>query len=219
MVCLPNVYIGYDSSQDIASQVCEYSIKQNNLNAKVNLIKQKDIPEYNRDIDPLSTTEFTFTRFLVPFLTGYKGWAVFCDCDFLWKCDIADLFDLADDSKAVMVVKHDYTPNSLIKMNNKPQHIYPRKNWSSMILWNCSHPSNAILTPKLINKAEAGYLHQFRWLKDEEIGELDKTWNWLVGYYSNDTPKAIHYTDGGPWLDISSEYSNDWLNLKKAGNF
>jgi hypothetical protein len=152
-------------------------------------------------------------------LAGYKGWAVFCDCDFLWKCDIARLFDLADDSKAVMVVKHDYTPSSSIKMNNKPQHAYPRKNWSSMILWNCSHPANAILAPELINKVEAGYLHQFKWLKEEEIGELDKTWNWLVGYYINGTPKAIHYTDGGPWLGILGEYSDDWLNLKKDGNF
>jgi lipopolysaccharide biosynthesis glycosyltransferase len=216
---LPTVFIGYDSSQHVASQVCEHSIKKYNQHANVQLLDFKKIKEYTRPRDPLASTEFTFTRFLVPYLTGYQGWAVFCDCDFLWRCDVTGLFDLKDNSKAVMVVKHNYTPKSNIKMNNKIQSVYPRKNWSSMILWNCSHPANCVLTPDLVNTASADYLHQFKWLSDDHIGELDRTWNWLAGYYHNDRPKAIHYTDGGPWLGIIDEYSNDWLTAKDEGNF
>ena len=215
----PNVYIGYDSSVDVVARVCRYSIQKHNQTANVHLIDRSKIPEYTRPNDPLASTEFTFTRFLVPYLTGYKGWAIFCDCDFLWKCDIAELFELRDESKAVMVVKHKYTPSSNIKMIDKVQTVYPRKNWSSMILWNCEHPANRILTPDLINTASADYLHQFKWLPDDQIGELDKTWNWLVGYYHDDTPKAVHYTDGGPWLGISSEYSLDWISERDQGKF
>jgi lipopolysaccharide biosynthesis glycosyltransferase len=214
-----NVYIGYDKSADIAARVCEYSIKKYNQNVKVHFINSRLIPEYTRSLDPLSSTEFTFTRFLVPYLANYKGWAVFCDCDFLWNCDIAELFELADNSKAVIVVKHNYTPKSSIKMNDKPQTIYPKKNWSSMILWNCEHPSNTILTPELVNTASADYLHQFKWLSEHEVGGLDKTWNWLVGYYYNDIPKAIHYTDGGPWLGIVNDYAANWISVKNEGKF
>jgi hypothetical protein len=112
-----------------------------------------------------------------------------------------------------MVVKHHYTPKSAVKMNDKVQTTYPKKNWSSLVLWNCEHPANKILTPALVNTASSAYLHQFKWLKDSDIGELDKTWNWLAGYYTGETPKAIHYTDGGPWLGIAGEHSEEWLEF------
>lgn len=215
----PTVYIGYDSSVDIAARVCEYSIQSRSQTARIHLIDRSKITEYTRPNDPLATTEFTFTRFLVPYLTDYKGWAVFCDCDFLWTCDIAELFQLTDESKAVMVVKHDYVPKSAVKMIDKPQSFYARKNWSSMILWNCKHPANSVLTPELINTVSADYLHQFKWLTNDQIGELDKTWNWLAGYYQGDSPKAIHYTDGGPWINVLDSYSAEWLAEKNKANF
>jgi lipopolysaccharide biosynthesis glycosyltransferase len=137
------VFVGYDIREDIAYQVCEHSIYKHQSNAEVLALKQRELRDsgiYTRSIDPLSSTEFTFTRFLVPYLADYKGWAVFVDCDVVFVDDIKKLFDQADDQYAVMVVKHDYTPKEGVKMDGCKQLPYPRKNWSSMILWNCSHP-------------------------------------------------------------------------------
>lgn len=203
------IFVGYDIREDIAYQVCEYSIKKHNKNAEVFALKQKDLREagiYKRQIDPLSSTEFTFTRFLVPYLTDYKGWAMFVDCDFVFIDDVKKLFDLADDNYAVMVVKHDYTPKEGLKMDGCKQLPYPRKNWSSSILWNCAHTSNQLLTPDIVNSQTGQFLHRFQWLKDDEIGSLKPEWNWLAGWYNEPEdghPSAIHYTEGGPWF---SEY-------------
>ena len=212
------IFVGYDTREDITYQVCEHSIKQHQPNAEVLPLKMKELREaglYTRPIDPLSTTEFTFSRFLIPYMTNYKGWAVFCDCDFVWTVDAAELFAQADDRYAVMVVKHDYTPAPGVKMDNQKQMPYPRKNWSSMILWNCAHPANRAVTPELVNKETGQYLHRFSWLKDEEIGSVDHSWNWLVGWYKetkDGEPKVLHYTEGGPWFKEyrDCEYSNVW---------
>ena len=203
------IFVGYDIREDIAYQVCEYSILKHQPAAQVIPLKQKELREsglYTRTIDPLSSTEFTFTRFLVPYLADYKGWAVFIDCDFVVVEDVKTLFDQADDRYAVMVVKHDYTPKEDFKMDGCRQLPYPRKNWSSAILWNCGHPSNRQITPDVVNSQTGQYLHRFQWLADTEIGELAPDWNWLVGWYQeprHGIPKAIHYTEGGPWF---SEY-------------
>lgn len=200
------VFVGYDIREDIAYQVCEYSIKKYQPFAEVIPLKQKELREsgiYTRAIDPLSSTEFTFTRFLVPYLSDYKGWAVFIDCDFVFVDDVKNLFAKADDKYAVMVVKHDYTPKEGLKMDGCKQLPYPRKNWSSTILWNCAHPSNKQITPDIVNSQTGQYLHRFQWLDDSEIGELAPDWNWLAGWYqepADGTPKAIHYTEGGPWF-------------------
>jgi lipopolysaccharide biosynthesis glycosyltransferase len=176
---------------------------------------------YTREVDTLSSTEFTFTRFLVPYLAGYQGWAVFVDCDFVFVDDVKKLFDQADDRYAVMVVKHDYTPKEGIKMDGCKQLPYPRKNWSSMILWNCGHASNQQVTPDLVNSQTGQYLHRFQWLNDAEIGNLDPEWNWLAGWYrepQDGTPKAIHYTEGGPWFKEyrQCEYHEVWKqNLRE----
>ena len=144
------VYVGWDSREDISYQVCEHSIKRRDSEAKVIPLKQNEMRQqgiYTRDIDKLATTEFTFTRFFVPYLNNFKGWAVFCDCDFLWKIPTKELEQYCDDSKAVVCVQHDYTPeDGSIKMDNQLQTAYPRKNWSSMVLWNCGHPKNKIST-------------------------------------------------------------------------
>jgi lipopolysaccharide biosynthesis glycosyltransferase len=200
------VFVGYDVREDIAYQVCEYSLKKYNSLVEVIPLKQKELREagtYTRAIDPLSSTEFTFTRFLVPYLADYKGWAVFVDCDFVFVDDVAKLFDKADDRYAVMVVKHDYNPKEDFKMDGCKQLPYPRKNWSSTILWNCGHPANSGITPDIVNSQTGQYLHRFQWLKDDEIGSLGPEWNWLAGWYNepqDGQPKAIHFTEGGPWF-------------------
>lgn len=212
-----NVYVGYDTRLDTVYNVCEHSIRRNS-NVNVIPLIQSELRHnnlYYRGIDKLASTEFTITRFLVPTLNQFKGWALFCDCDFLFTIDVNEVFDLAEDKYAVMVVKHNYTPKTNIKMDNKHNHSILRKNWSSFILYNCEHHSNKKLDTTLVNTAAPEYLHRFMWLDDEYIGELDHTYNWLVGYY-NETldikPKILHYTDGGPWFDNYSnvEYHDMW---------
>ena len=201
------VFVGWDSREDIAYQVCKHSILSKQPNAEVIPLKQNELREqglYWRDVDKLASTEFTFTRFLIPELAYYQGWALFMDCDMILTTDIKELFDQADDKYAVMCVQHDYTPREGVKMDGQQQTVYPRKNWSSVMLVNCAHPSNAVLHKELVNDPEitGAYLHRFSWLKDEEIGELDHTWNYLVGVYDDiDVPNLIHYTEGGPWFE------------------
>jgi len=216
------VFVGYDSREQIAYDVCEYSILKYNRNARVIPLKQDELREqklYWRDNDPLSSTEFTFTRFLVPHLCDYKGWALFVDCDFLFQINIEEIFALADDRYAAMVVKHDYNPPEGIKMDGQKQLAYPRKNWSSMILWNCGHPNNQKLTTDLVNKETGQFLHRFSWLKDDMIGELNCQYNWLVNHYhepKDGKPKLIHYTEGGPWFENYQhcEYGYHWERMR-----
>ena len=201
------VFIGYDPREDIAYQVCKHSILRRQPEADVQPLIQKDLRDagwYTRPVDKLASTEFTFTRFLVPELTNFDGWALFMDCDMILTTDIKELFDQADDQYAVMCVKHDYKVKEGIKMDGQKQTVYPRKNWSSVMLFNCGHPSNRAVTKDLVNdpKITGAYLHRFSWLEDEEIGELDHTWNYLVGVYDDiEMPKLIHYTEGGPWFE------------------
>ncbi len=213
-------FIGYDSKEDIAYRVCKYSLKKRS-SLKTNIISLK-LDElvaknyYYRLIDPLASTQFTYSRFLVPALMNFKGWALFCDCDFIFLSDVADLIKNVDESKAVYCVQHDYTPKEKHKMDGKKQTIYPRKNWSSFILFNCSHPSNKKLTVDLVNQETGAFLHQFKWLKDQEIGSLDERWNWLEGWtsnHNNNQPFAVHFTRGGPWFSEwqDVEYAKEWI--------
>jgi len=217
------VFIGWDSREDIAYQVCKHSIHKISPSADIVPLVQEDLRTvglYTRDVDPLSSTEFTFTRFLIPTIMNYKGWALFCDCDIVFLDDIQKLFDQVDNQYAIMCVKHDYEVKEGIKMDGKVQHVYPRKNWSSVMLINCGHPSNALLTKELVNTETGKYLHRFSWLEDHEIGEISHEWNWLVGVYDepqDGNPKAIHYTDGGPWFDNykDCEYADKWNDILK----
>ena len=214
------VFVGYDTREDIAYQVCKHSIESKQSDASVRPLKQQELRDagwYTRGIDKLASTEFTFTRFLIPELCNFKGWALFMDCDMILKTDIKELFDQADDQYAVMCVQHDYSPSATTKMDGQQQTVYPRKNWSSVMLFNCGHKSNQILTQDLVNNPEitGAYLHRFSWLKDKEVGELSPEWNWLVGHYKepkDGTPKLIHYTEGGPWFENyrNCEYHQDW---------
>ncbi len=214
-----NVFVGYDTREDIAYQVCEFSIKRFNANVAITPLVQHELRQkkiYWREIDKLASTEFTFTRFLVPHLMNFKGWALFIDCDIVFLEDVNNLFSLADDRYAVMCVKHEFNPKPGLKMDGQVQTVYPRKNWSSVVLWNCAHPSNEKVTVDSVNNPnfDGAYFHRFSWLKDEEIGELPCDWNWLVGWYKKDdgVPRAIHYTEGGPWFKNyrNCEFNQDW---------
>lgn len=144
-------------------------------------------------------TEFAISRFCVPFLQT-SGWALFVDCDVLCLADIGELFALADDRYAVMVVKHDHQPTEATKMDGQVQTGYPRKNWSSVVLWNCAHEGHFRLTKERLNRWPGRDLHAFKWLEDEQIGALPEAWNHLVGI-SQGEANMLHYTNGGPFLE------------------
>lgn len=222
-----NVFIGFDPVESIAWHTMAHSIFTRSSRPvaliPVNLTNLKNI--YTRERDPKQSNEFSFTRFLVPYLNDYDGYAIFFDCDMMLRTDINEIFDAVtrDPGKAVYVVKHDYEPKNEIKFLNTIQYKYPRKNWSSVILWDCSHPSNKSVTPEYVNSASAMELHRFLWLKDDEIGELDIRWNWLVGEYTsppNDV-KNIHWTVGGPYFEEyrNVDFSQEWLSESAAMNF
>ena len=214
------VFVGYDPREDIAYQVCKHSIARRNKEVLVRPLVQKQLREagwYTRPIYPLSSTEFTFTRFLIPELCDYKGWALFMDCDMILLTDIQELFDQADEKYAVMCVHHDYTPREGFKMDGQKQSIYPRKNWSSVMLFNCGHPSNKQINSSVVNNTEitGKYLHRFSWLQDSEIGQLSHEWNWLTDWYKepeDGKPKLLHYTEGGPWFENyrDCDYHKEW---------
>ena len=217
-----SVFIGYDSREGEAYEVCKKSLSP--YGVTIRALNQNDLRSrgiYSRPADPLASTEFTYTRFLVPYLTGYKGWSMFVDCDFVFLSDPTELLKNISTDKAVYVAQHaDYVPRTISKMDGKPQSAYPRKNWSSLILWNCSHPKCQQLTPEVINSQTPAYLHRFEWLNDEEIGSIPIEWNWLVGYYKETDkfkPKALHFTDGGPWFENyqNCEYSEVYNRFKQ----
>jgi len=216
-----NFFIGYDSKEDIAYRVCKQSLlKHSSIKVDVKALKLYELISknfYKRTVDPLASTEFTYSRFLVPSLMKFDGWAIFCDCDFLFFEDIAKIFKNISEEKAIYCVKHEYKPTERHKMDGKQQTIYPRKNWSSFIIFNCSHPSNKKLDVDLVNKESGSFLHQFKWLQDSEIGALDERWNWLEGWTSKsnaEKPYAVHFTRGGPWFDEwkDVEFCNEWIN-------
>ena len=160
---------------------------------------------------PMST-EFAISRFLTPTLAE-TGWALFVDSDVLVRRDIHELFDLADSKKAVMCVKHAHEPPEHQKMNAQEQLRYARKNWSSVVLYNCDHPANKRLTVEMVNTLPGRDLHRFVWLEDSEIGELSIEWNWLVGYSNPKiAPKLAHFTNGVPLIPgyENVSYADEW---------
>ncbi len=218
------VFVGWDSREPIAYDVCKYSIERHaSAPVDVRPIKLQELVEhglYKRSIDPLASTEFTYSRFLTPHLAGFDGWALFVDCDFLYTGDLAELWALRDETMAVMCVQHDYQPTETTKMDGKAQTVYPRKNWSSMMLLNCGHPSTRKLTVEAVNTESPAYLHRMHWAEDAEIGAVDKTWNFLEGWYekTETPPKAIHYTRGGPWFENwrDVDYGDLWIAERDA---
>lgn len=196
------VFVGYDSRETVAYHVLCHSILER-ASIPVSFIplkKEMLRADFSRPDNVLSSTEFSFSRFLTPFLSGYQGWSLFMDCDMLMTVDIDELMSCADDRYALRVVKHDYTPRSETKFFDQVQSKYQRKNWSSVMLFNNARCK--ALTPDIVNKETGLFLHQFKWLEDEEIGGLPIEWNFLVGEYERppEIPKLIHYTLGGPYI-------------------
>lgn len=193
------IFIGYDPRESIAYHTCVNSIIRHAsqpvaiIPVALNLFK--DYAETHTD----GSNHFIYTRFLVPHLMGFTGWAIFIDGDMVLRDDIVKLWNLREIDKDVMVVKHDYKTRMPVKYMGAKNEDYPRKNWSSVILWNCSTYPNRKLTPEFIQNSTGAYLHRFSWITDERIGELPKEWNWLPDEYGeNKDAKLLHYTLGTP---------------------
>jgi len=210
------VFIGYDSKEKIAYHILAESIlRHSSVPVSFTPIYLPNIQDsFNRPRNSLSSTEFSFSRFLVPYLMNYDGWALFLDCDMLFKADIKELWDLRNDDYAVMCCQHNYTPKSESKFNNQIQTVYEKKNWSSLMLMNTS--KCAKLSRHYIHNASGLELHQFKWLEDNQVGGLPLEWNWLAGEYPyNPNAKNIHFTEGGCYFEKyqDCEYSSDWFNI------
>lgn len=231
------VWIGWDAREEVAAEVAKASLLRHaSIDVRPRRLVLSDLRArglYRRDVvrteaglfDPISdapmATEFAISRFFLPWAgapsadkPNRKGWALFVDCDVLFRHDVAELAELADPTKAVMVVKHDQVVASgATKMDGQPQTAYPRKNWSSVVLWNLGHPGHERLTLGFVNERPGRDLHAFCWLADDEIGDLPPAWNWLEGYSRPIAdPALVHYTRGGPWID-------GWENVARAGDW
>jgi hypothetical protein len=220
------VYIGYDPKEPVAFHTLSHSIlRRATQPVSVAPLAQSQLRGlYRRQRGPTESTEFSLTRFLVPALSGFDGWSVFMDCDMLCRTDLAQLADEAarHADKAVLVCKHDYIPKTERKFLGNLQTRYPRKNWSSVMLFN--NARCRALTPDYVNAAPGLELHRFAWTGDEEIGALPLEWNWLVGEYPyNAAAKIAHFTLGGPYFDEyrDCDYASEWFAefeaMRKAG--
>jgi hypothetical protein len=217
MVLPLKVYIGFDPREEIAWHVCRHAILRHGLGLSVHPLRQDALRElglYTRAADRSASTAFSLTRFLTPYLAAHDGWSLFADCDVLFTTDLRRIVEGADPACAVHVVQHDYVPRRSVKMDGQAQAAYPRKNWSSVMLFNGSHAAVRALTPDVVNSATPAQLHRFEWLADEAVGALDPGWNFLVGEYEPpaQTPFGIHYTNGGPWFAETREvdYAGLW---------
>lgn len=217
-----NIFIGYDPRESVAYHVCSNSIiRQATSPVAIMPLALNSITAY-RETHTDGSNQFIYSRFLAPFLMNYEKWAIFMDGDMILRDDIAKLWALRDESKAVQVVKHDYKTSRSIKYLGSRNENYPRKNWSSVILWNCAHPANRILTPSFVEQASGSELHRFSWLGDEEIGALPVNWNWLPDEFgSNQEAKLLHWTLGTPcFIDFSvAPMSEEWHREKLLTNY
>lgn len=226
------IFIGYDDREPVAYHVLAHSIKRH-TKEKVDIypLKHRELREkglfmrpwridaykgiyYDAIDDRPFSTQFSHTRFVVPALTAYDGWALFMDCDMLFTDDIAKLWQMREDKYAVMCVKHNHRSKTDIKMDNMPQLNYKRKNWSSFMLMNCSHEKNKALTPELVSTKPGNWLHGLEWLDGEDIGHLPYNYNWIDGVspVNKKKPSVVHYTEGGPWFENCKnvKYADLW---------
>ena len=216
------IFVGYDTKETIAYHVCANSIIRNSSQpVGITPLALSTLKDYN-EIHTDGSNHFVYTRFLVPHLMNYTGCAIFIDGDMVVTEDIVKLLELYDPSYAVQVIKHNYKTKQSIKYLGAKNEDYPCKNWSSVMLWNCSHTKNKILTPEFVKHATGAQLHRFSWLSDNDVGELPVEWNWLADEYGvNNDAKIIHYTLGTPCFE---EYANTpmadvWHNEYKIAGF
>lgn len=193
------IFIGYDPREAIAYHVCANSIiRQSSVPVAITPLALNNLKEYT-ETHTDGSNQFIYSRFLVPYLMNYHGWAIFIDGDMIVRGDIAELWAMRNNSCDVMVVKHDYKTRMTEKYLGSKNENYPRKNWSSVIMWNCSNHPNRRLTPEFVQKAIGAELHRFSWIDDKRIGELPREWNWLPDEFGpNPDAKLLHYTLGTP---------------------
>lgn len=216
-------FIGHDPIESGTYHVMSNSlIRNSSMPVSITAVSLRNLEGVlTRERHPLQSNDFAFSRFLVPWMCNFEGWAVFSDCDMIVLDDPAKLWALRDDNFAVKVVHHSHIPEETTKYLGTTQTKYNRKNWSSVVLWNCAHPAVRCLTPEYVNEADGLHMHQFRFLEDDNIGHLPKAWNHLVGYDKGNNAKLIHYTTGGPYF---KEYENcdfhqDWWKEKALAEF
>ena len=208
------VFIGWDPELQEAAEVCHHSlIKHSTVPVNVTFLRQQDLQDakqlWRRDSE--ATTQTTLSRFLVPFLSSYSGWSLYVDPDYVFTHDLRSLLQSQDSKFAVQVVKVDFKPSIGTKRNGKPQHLYSRKCWSSLMLFNNQHSKCKLLTPELVNTVDPLHLHTMTWAADNEIGGLDTEWQVIPGHTPVPTqPRAIHYTEGGPWIDSARDVPYGW---------
>jgi len=205
--------VGFDQREAVAYHTFVQSIVDSTSQpVSVTPLVLSALPGYQETHKDGSNT-FIYSRFLTPWLMNFNGWAIFADGDMICRADLAELWSLRDDRYAVMVVKHDYQTKATKKYLGNKNENYPRKNWSSLVLWNCSHKKNKVLLPEFVMRQSGAFLHRFTWLDDSEIGELPREWNWLaIEYPENSRAKLIHYTLGTPcFLDFEqTEMAEFW---------
>lgn len=216
------LYVGYDPREAVAYHVfCQSVIEHASVPVSFHPLHRGMLQNFDGQRD--GTNAFIFSRYLIPSLCGFEGWAIFADGDMLCRADIAELWALRDERYAAQVVKHDYLTKHPRKYLGTPLEadnvVYPRKNWSSVVLWNCAHPSNRILTREYVEEAGGSVLHRFQWLRDEEVGALPLEWNWLVREYEPKPAKLEHFTLGIPSFPVYAGDSTEWHEtLRRATN-
>jgi len=207
------IFIGYDHREAVVYHVCVNSIiRHSSKTVAITPLALKNLTNYV-ETHTDGSNHFIYSRFLVPHLMNYQGWAIFMDGDMLLRDDIDKLWQLRDETKAVQVVKHNYKTKMTEKYLGAKNEDYPRKNWSSMILWNCGHEANKCVTPEFVQKATGAQVHRFTWLSDDLIGELPVEWNWLPDEFGpNQDAKLIHHTLGSPCFHDFSDapMADEW---------
>jgi len=209
------VFIGYDPRESVAYHACVQSIIDNtSVPVSITPLHIPMLEGFDGQRD--GTNAFIYSRYLVPALCEFKGWALFIDGDMLVRGDLADLWALRDSAYAVQLVRHEYVTQHPRKYRGSPMEDaninYPRKNWSSVVLWNCTHPSHAVLEKSFVEDVGGVFLHRFMWLEDDEIGGLPPEWNVLVGEGHVGDAKITHYTLGIPGFQHyrQEQYACEW---------
>ena len=216
------LFVGFDQREAIAYHTfCQSVIQNASVPVSITPLSLNTLTSVYDETHTDGSNDFIYSRFLVPFLSNFSGTSLFADGDMVVETDVRDLFEQLDPEKALHVVKHNYKTKASKKYLGNKNEDYPRKNWSSVILWNCEHPAHKVLTPEFVSRQTGAFLHRFQWLANEQIGHLAPEWNWLAEEYpENKDSKLIHYTLGTPcfkdYADCSQ--SDRWHYYKEQVN-